>query len=225
MIKACIFDLDGTLVDSIEDIAAACNYALEQFGFPSETPQAIQSYFGDGIAKVIERSMPAEARSEDNITKVKEAMLKYYSDHLTVYTKPFVGITQMLQGLLAMKIRWIVLSNKAQDQTMGIVHGLFGKNLFEKISGLRSGVLRKPDPRETLRCIEDAGLKTYECLFIGDSPGDMITAKKAGIKPVGVAWGYFPEETLIRKGADMILQSPAELLDYLGFVNGTKPVV
>lgn len=215
MKKACIFDLDGTLVDSIQDITAACNHALQKFGFSAKTYRDIQSYFGDGIAKVIERSMPEASRNPKNIDMVKEEMMAYYSSHLTVTTEPFKGIWQLLEKLLEMKMRLFVVSNKVQYQTKTIVNMIFGEKIFEKVVGLGPNVPRKPDPFATLRCIEEAGLKANECFFIGDSPGDVATAKKAGIEPIAVSWGYFPVEILIRAGADLIINDPIELIALL----------
>jgi phosphoglycolate phosphatase len=215
MIKACIFDLDGTLADTIWDIAEACNRALTGMGFEARPPRKIQSYFGKGIAKVLERCLPEEDRSEEIAQRLAERMHRYYAEHLLDKTVLFPGIGETVTQLRALGVPLYVVTNKPHEQAVPIIHGLFGKNAFVKISGIGPDVPRKPDPKETLRCVHESGFQPEKVVMIGDSPGDMRTAKNAGIVAAGVAWGYFPPEVLMDAGADLILNAPQDIVDMI----------
>ena len=214
MIKACVFDLDGTLIDSLGDLAASGNYALKQNGYPERSITEFRSYLGDGVRELVKRSIPEAERNDGNISKVMREMLDYYSEHLLDNTRLYNGVVPLIKVLQTKDIRLFIYTNKYHYQAVEIVSRVFGQDVFEVV-GLKPNGERKPDTKAILDSILRLGLGTEECVFIGDAPVDMITAKKAGMYAVGAAWGYHATEKLIKAGADFMADTPLDVLSFL----------
>lgn len=212
---AALFDLDGTLVDSLADIGGAVNHALASHGLPVHPIEAYRSFVGEGVRRLVERALPVGQL--ELATTVLVAYRRHYAEHLLVHTAPFPGIAALLDALVARGLRLAVLSNKPDDATRTIVRALFSRWSPEPVHGERPGVPRKPDPTAALEIAGALGVEPERCLFIGDSGIDMRTARNAGMLPVGVLWGLRSAEELTRSGAHALIAHPLELL---GLIEG-----
>ncbi len=211
MIKAVIFDLDGTLVNSLYDLGESTNFALKQMGFPTHPTEAFKYFVGDGIPKLIERAVPENRRDPETQSHVLDIFMRHYKEHYADNTAPYVGIPQMLEQLTAKGIKTAVVSNKAHSMAVTVTEKLFG-NKFSLVCGKREDFPSKPDPALTLWVAREIGVRPEECLFVGDSGMDMKAAKNAGCVAVGVLWGFREREELLLNGADCIIDSPNEIL-------------
>jgi len=207
--KAAIFDLDGTLVDSVADLADAFNYGLEQFGQPKRTVDALRKMIGDGIRITVSRAI--EPDRQDLIDYVVEKMREKYAEICLDKTKPYDGIFETLAELGKKGVKLAVLTNKDQTTAKKIVSHFFD-GYFEIICGTTSGEPVKPDPQKALQIIEKFGLSAAQTVFVGDSGVDMQTAKACKNYAVGVSWGLRSIEELKQNGADIIISKPRELL-------------
>lgn len=214
MIKAVIFDLDGTLVNSLADLADSTNYALAQFGFPPHDVEEFKMLVGDGMPKLIERALPIENRDDSTKTKVLQTFLKHYRTHYVDKTTVYEGVSELLSQLKERNIKIAVVSNKADVMTIVVVEKLFGK-IFDCVTGKRDGYPAKPDPTLTLQIIEKLGVKSQECLFVGDSGMDMATAVNSGCVAVGILWGFRGREELLKNGAKYIIETPKQVINVL----------
>ena len=216
MINLCIFDLDGTLVDSLYDLADSMNYALEKNGLPTHDREKYRFMVGNGISVLADRAMVVPDSTD---TGIKERVLAdfnpRYREHCMDFTRPYEGITELLDELDKRGIAYSVLSNKPDPFTKLIVSTLFAGRSFAVIRGTREGCPRKPEPDAALEIIREAGVSSEEVLYIGDTNVDMKTAENAGLKKVGVSWGFRPVEELIEAGADFIADKPADILSQL----------
>lgn len=210
MYKAAIFDLDGTLLNTIKDLAAACNTALEAFDYPTHDEETYKTYVGNGIYKLVERSVPEEKRDKANVLKVKEVFDAYYSEHSLDQTQPYEGIRELLKTLKENGIVCGVVTNKAHSYAVKLVELFFG-DLVEYTLGQREGIPTKPHPQSVLEMIDYFKVSQQECLYIGDSNVDMETAKAADVDSVGVLWGFRGEEELVKAGAKYIISTTREL--------------
>lgn len=213
--KLVIFDLDGTLLDTIETLSMACNNALALNGFPMHPIPDYCQMIGNGIAKLVERAMPQESRSESNINGVKGDFVRLYTQNISLGTKPYDGVDKLLCDLESMGIILAVASNKFQSGTEELVSYFFGERNFLAVCGNMPAVPLKPDPTIVEKIIEKAGVSKADVIYIGDSGVDMQTARNAGIKSIGVSWGLRDVEELKRAGADIIIHHPSEVLDYV----------
>ncbi len=212
MIKAVIFDLDGTLVNTISDLAASVEKALSEFGYPSHTTEEYTSYVGNGTYKLIERSLPAD--TDKNIVEAVHARFgEIYSQHYCDTSLPYEGITELLDLLVSRGAAICVNSNKPDTFTKEIIAKLFPMYTFDHVVGQRDDVPKKPDPASELDIISSLGLDGSEVLHIGDSDVDIFTAHNAGIKALGCAWGFRPKETLI--SAEYLADTPYEAKEIL----------
>ena len=212
MIKAVIFDLDGTLLDTLEDLANACNYALRSCGYEEHAINEYVKFVGSGRYVLIQRILPEIYReNEVVINKVLALFDEYYGDHMLDTTKPYEGIDNMIDGLKKNNIKLAVVSNKPDEFAAEVVKKYFGDK-FEITYGQRVNHAVKPDPRTVYEVIEYLKVGKEECIYVGDSDVDMITAKNANVKSVGVAWGFRGEEELISAGANHIIHNPNDLL-------------
>lgn len=218
MIKAVLFDLDGTLVNSLEDLANSTNYALEKFGFPTHETEKFKYFVGDGMPKLIERVLPIENRDEDTHVKVLECFMNHYREHYVDKTVAYDGIDALINFLKEKDIKLAVISNKAQEMAVTVANKLFG-NVFDIVCGKQEGYPAKPDPALTLKVINDLGVTPDECIFIGDSGMDMAVAKNAKCLSIGVLWGFRTMEELGNNGADFIVETPFEILQIVGEIN------
>lgn len=213
MIKTCIFDMDGTLANTLQDITNAGNYALTQLGYPTHPAQDFKEFIGNGIFTLIALAMPEPARTESNVNKALSFMLDYYDQHLLDFTLPYDGNPELLHALADHSIAICVVTNKADHQAKRMAHTLFPDIPFLSILGEREGSKIKPDPTDALTCARLSGAEPRECAFIGDSRADVLTGRNAGMVCVSVDWGFRSREFLENASPDHIVSTPQELRD------------
>lgn len=211
MIKAVLFDLDGTLVNSLKDLATGVNHTLAYYGYPVHAVDKYRYFAGDGIPKMIERALPENSRSREIIEKCRDTFLLYYGEHYADYTAPYIGVPETVSELKTMGIKLAVVSNKAQAMADIVVSKLYPKT-FDIVAGKRENYNTKPDPALTLEIIKELSLKPCECLFCGDSGMDMQTAVRCGAVGVGVLWGFRTREELLDSGAEFLIDKPESIL-------------
>lgn len=208
-----IFDLDGTILDTLDDLADAANAALASQGYPLRTRDEVRMFVGNGIRKLIERATP-DGVSESDIVKTHEAFTAYYSAHCKDKTKPYDGIPELVAALRAKGIRSAVVSNKADYAVKKLCGEYFG-GLFEISIGEREGIRKKPAPDTVLEVMRVLGASPEETVYIGDSDVDILTAENSGIDCIGVSYGFRGREFLESHGAKVIADSVDELLEIL----------
>ena len=217
-----IFDLDGTLLNTIDDLGYACNYALDKTGYPTFPIEAYPAKVGNGINNLIRRALPETERTEENIQKVRAYFVPYYNEHNCDYTRPYEVIEAVLKTLKAQGHLLAVASNKYQAATEKIVEHFF-PGVFDVILGEREGVERKPNPQivfdilDRLRLTEDrpASPDRVQTLYIGDSLVDYETAKNANVPFVACSWGFVAREKLVEAGVAHIIDKPEEILSVI----------
>jgi phosphoglycolate phosphatase len=213
--RATLFDLDGTLLDTLTDIAHAANEALAMEGFPARTEADYLRFVGDGIATTLRRALPPD-RADDALVGRCEANFQVtYGRGWNVHTRPYAGIPELLDALSAQGILLAILSNKADDFAKQIGETYLAPWPFRAIVGLRKGVPRKPDPTAALEIAATLNVEPASCVFVGDSAVDIQTGRAAGMFPVGVSWGFQTVEMLREAGAGAIIDHPRELLELL----------
>ena len=216
--EAAIFDLDGTLVNSLDDLADSANGTLRAHSFPMHEVEAYRYFVGDGTRKLMERILPQEYAADT--TFVEQFMSKYkdrYARNLLQKTKPYDGIMEMLEELRRRGIPMAVCTNKHQSAAEMIVKTLFPHGFFQEIIGDQEGLPRKPNPQKVLRIMRNFGVTREQTAYFGDTDVDMDTARNAGAFAVGVLWGFRPEEELVAHGADLLLSHPMELFEKVTF--------
>ena len=216
--KAAIFDLDGTLIDSLADLADSANEMLAGFGFPRHDLDKYRYFVGNGSRKLIERCLPAEKAADSAF--VDEALAKYklcYDRNLTHKTVCYEGIMDMLTALQAKHIPLGICTNKHQSAADIIVDKLFPKDMFVSVIGDCKDMPRKPDPKKVLLIAAKMGVKPAEVAYFGDTSVDMDTANNAGMLPIGVTWGFRPRVELVEHGAKILLDTPMELFSKVEF--------
>ena len=207
-----IFDLDGTLLDTLEDLADAVNRTLAAHGFPTHSVDAYRYIIGDGSKKLIERALPPEHRDRETVAGCFEAYRHDYRQNWNVKTKLFEGIPEMLHRLTERRLKMAVLSNKPHEFTQQCVAELLAPWHFEPILGQRENVPLKPDPAGALEIVRQFNLPPSDFLYLGDSAVDMQTATAAGMFAVGACWGFRTATELRQSGAKKLIEKPAELL-------------
>lgn len=210
MYKAVLFDMDGTLVDSVGDLAEATNYALKKHGYETRPTEAYGKFAGNGVYVMIERALKPVTVSDSVLHELRDDFFDYYSNHCTVNTTVYNGISELVDSLKAAGIKVGCITNKVEPVAKDIINTFFGG--MDKVYGQTDGVPNKPDPMLTLRALSELGIKPQECLFVGDSEVDMQTACAAGCVPVGVLWGYRTREILEEAGAKYIICNADEVL-------------
>ena len=216
--EAAIFDLDGTLVNSLDDLADSANAVLHRHGFPVHDVEAYRYFVGNGSRKLIERILPADHAVDEEF--VRDFLAEYkeqYAANLLHKTKPYAGIMEMLEELRRRRIPMAVCTNKHQSAAEVIMEALFPRDMFCEIIGDQVGLPRKPDPRKVLHIMENMGIAGDRTLYFGDTSVDMDTARNAGTFAVGVLWGFRPPEELSEHGADILLKHPMELFEKVTF--------
>lgn len=216
MKRLVIFDLDGTLLNTIDDLAASANYALAQCGYPLHDVCEYPMFVGNGISKLLERALPAEARCEAVMQRMREVFLQYYDSHNAVYTRPYEGIVALLEELQRRGVMLAVASNKYQSATEALMAHYFPSIRFVAVLGQRDSVPVKPHPAIVHDIFSIAGVAANEVLYVGDSDVDMLTAAAAGVTSVGVTWGFRSEVELRSAGASHIIGRAEELTGLLG---------
>ena len=208
-----IFDLDGTLLNTIDDLGYACNYALEKTGHPTFPIEAYPAKVGNGINNLIRRALPESERTEENILRVREFFVPYYNEHNCDYTHPYTGIPEVLAELKAQGHLLAVASNKYQAATEKIVNHFF-PGIFDVILGEREGIERKPNPqivRDILKRLRVTG-DGLRVLYLGDSLVDYETAKNANVPFVACSWGFVSRERLVTAEIATIVDTPKDIL-------------
>lgn len=211
MIKLCMFDLDGTLIDSAPDLMSSMNHALKRNGLPLVTRDLIVSHMGTGLSNLIKGSIPADLYSEALIEKVRAPYTAWYTEHCADDTTVYPGVSEMLESLCNLKIKLAVITNKPHIFLDKVLRAFFPTVAFVRTIGAGE-YPHKPDPAALLAVMEETGCKKAESAYVGDMSVDMETASRAGILSVGVAWGYQNREALKEAGAAHILEKPEELL-------------
>jgi len=213
--RAVIFDLDGTLLDTIEDLTEAMNAALAKLGLPGKSTAECKTFVGDGVATFVRRVLPPEARDDENFARrLRDFMRAEYAVRQTVKTRPYPGIPETLDALAERRIPLAVLSNKPHDSTLAVVGHYFGRWEFRAVLGARDGVPAKPDPAGALEIAALLGLAPADVFYLGDTNTDMQTAVAAGMFPAGALWGFRTAEELLANGARVLLERPADLLAF-----------
>ncbi len=213
--KLAIFDLDGTILDTLEDLADSVNYALTKCGYPMRTLTEVRSFVGNGIRKLIERSLP-KGTSESEIDRVYSIFTPYYKENCAVKTHPYDGIAETLQFLREEGILTAVLSNKADYAVQPLVKQYFN-GLFDTAYGEREGIPRKPSPEGVMAILEELQISPKDAVYIGDSNVDIETARNAGLACISVDWGFRDRQQLLDCGAEIVISVPEELLEiFLG---------
>lgn len=206
--RAVLFDLDGTLLDTLDDIALAANLVLKKHGFPLHPTEAYRLFIGHGSRTLIERALPADRRQDEVVDACTVEFLDTYGRNWDRNTKPFSGIYDVLDFLIKKDVRLAVLSNKAHAFTVKCVAHFFNRYPFEVVLGQQDGLPMKPDPSGALKVVQQMNLEPGDFIYVGDSATDMKTACAAGIPAVGVLWGLRGEAELKEAGADMLLSDP-----------------
>ncbi|NLM28538.1 MAG: HAD family hydrolase [Clostridiaceae bacterium] len=210
--KAVIFDLDGTLLDTIDDLADSMNAVLKRSSLPVHDTERYRYFVGTGLRNLVRKALPEELRTDDNISKYTNAMAREYEARWDKKTRPYEGIIDLLYSLSEIGVRMAVLSNKPHLFTLKVVEKFLPADFFECVFGDREGIPRKPDPVSALEISSLMKIPPEHFLYVGDSDTDIKTAVSAGMYPVGVKWGFRDINELIRAGAKMILEKPRELL-------------
>lgn len=206
-----IFDLDGTLLNTIDDLGYACNYALEQAGFATHRIESYPQMVGNGINNLIRRALPEAERTEENVLRVRSFFVPYYDAHNCDYTRPYDGIPELLAALRAQGHQLAVASNKYQAATEKIVEHFF-PGVFDVILGEREGTERKPNPQIVYDIATSLNRSLDEALYIGDSLVDRDTAENAHVPFVACSWGFVRREALVQAGVTRIVDAPEEII-------------
>lgn len=210
MYRNVIFDLDGTLLNTLDDLADAGNHVCRLNGWPEHPVEAYKYFVGNGIEKLVERVMPPEHRRPDTVKAAFDTFVAYYDIHKEDKTRPYPGISTLLECLQAQGIRMAVLTNKAHPLAGDVVERYFpGK--FSWVQGALPGQPTKPDPTLLRALMEEMGANESDTLFVGDSNVDVRTAKNGNLPCCGVLWGFRTREELLAEGADFLALSPEEL--------------
>lgn len=212
--SAVFFDLDGTLANSLADLATAVNHVLSSKGFPIHNTECYKYFAGDGILKMIERSVPAEHRQSSVVSDLKDMFMDYYANHYADNTVAYDGLNELITTLKKNGIKLAVVTNKAQAMAEMVVEKLFG-NAFDYILGLREGIPAKPDPTGIFMAMKELDVKPEDCAFVGDTGMDVAGGVNAGAFPIGVLWGFREKEELAKFGAKAFANNATELLSLL----------
>ena len=215
MKKLVIFDLDGTLLDTIADLAESANYALKQLGYPTHDVETIRTFVGNGINKLLERALPPHEQTEENVMRMRSHFVPYYDVHNADLSSPYPGIVNLLEDLQAKGIQIAVASNKYQAATVKLVKQYFPNIDFVEILGQREGINVKPDPTIVFDILKKAKVSCEETLYVGDSGVDMQTAINAGVDAVGVTWGFRPRAELESFRPMGLIDKAKELLEFI----------
>lgn len=213
--KAVIFDLDGTLLDSLIDLANSANRILEKYDLPTHPVERYKNFIGDGALKLVERFLPEQERTTEKIKTFTLEFKADYSETCDLYSKPFDGIIPMLTELKNRNLKLAILSNKPHDLTVRCTDKLLPVELFDAILGHVEGESRKPNPQSSLQLIQELDVSPFETVFVGDMEMDINTALNAKFKPVGVSWGFRTKQQLLALGAEQVIDYPNQLLDLL----------
>lgn len=206
-----LFDLDGTLINSLDDLADACNWMLSQSGFPTHSLDEYRHFVGNGVYKLVERALPESHRTPEEVTAFKAVFDARYEAHCMDKTRPYPGVPELLKALKTGGFRLAVLSNKSDAFVQAIVSGIFGAGFFDAVRGQLDGIPKKPAPDGVWSLLKELSVSRENALFIGDSDVDILTAKNAGLPSAGAVWGFRGREELQKAGADFLVEAPKEI--------------
>ena len=213
VIKAVIFDLDGTLANTLYDLQDAVNRALSKYGFPEHTTEEYRRFVGNGMDNLVFRAS-GECENEEMRAKIKKEFLDYYTVHSCDKTVVYEGVKELLKEVKSMGLKTAVVTNKDDAAAKDVVKFLMG-DVFDIVAGHTPSFAHKPDPSLTLHVMDKLGVKPCECVFLGDSGVDIKTGVNSGATPVGETWGFRDEEELLECGAKYIIHKPIELIDVI----------
>ena len=211
MKKLVIFDLDGTLLNTIADLANSTNYALKVLGYPIHEPDKYNFMVGNGINKLFERALPNGEKTEENVLRVRQEFVPYYDQHNADKSRPYPGVTELLETLQTAGMQLAVASNKYQAATEKLIAHYFPNIKFTAVFGQREGIPVKPDPIIVKEILQIAKVQEEETLYVGDSGVDMQTAINAGVTSCGVTWGFRPRTELESFHPDHIVDNAEEI--------------
>ncbi len=215
MKKLAIFDLDGTLLNTIKDLGVAVNHALNINGYPTHAIETYTTRVGNGVRKLVERSMPEEFRSEQVVDKLLADFREYYNQHLYDFTTCYPGVENLLRELHGRGVALAVASNKYESAVIELINHFFGDLPFVAVCGSVEGVPRKPDPSVVFRILSEHPTRKADVIYIGDSAVDIETARRAGVAAVGVSWGFRPVDEIKSAHPDYLIDDPAELFSLI----------
>lgn len=213
MYKLAIFDLDGTLLDTLGDLCASVNFALRKFGFPERTIDEVRSFIGNGVVKLMERSTP-EGIDSNTQQKCLDTFRKYYLQHMADTTAPYANVTTLLSDLRKKGVKIAVVSNKLHPAVEDLCESYF-PGLIDKAVGVSVEEERKPSPINVIKTMELYEADADNCIYIGDSEVDVQTAHNAGIKCIGITWGFRDRECLEANGCDFIADTADEVFSLI----------
>ena len=214
MYKVCIFDLDGTIADTVESMAYVGNQVLREFGLTALPVENYNFYAGDGADELVRRMLAATPGGDKaDYEQIRTVYRQRFAENPFYHVKPFDGIIELLEKLKEENIKIAVLSNKPHEAAVEVVNKIFGETMFHKVQGQTERIPRKPSPVGALAIAEAFGVKPEECLYCGDTNTDMDTGKAAGMYTIGVTWGFRPRQELVEHHADKIVDTPQEIFD------------
>lgn len=213
--RAVIFDLDGTLLDTLQDLGEAMNAVLGEHGFPEHPLDAYRYFVGEGMETLIRRTLPEERRDEALVARLLEMMREEYGRRWRDHSRPYPGVPEMLDKLEARGLPKAVFSNKPHLFTVEMVEEILGNWSFSAVRGILPGTPRKPDPAVALEISREMKIPPQDIVFVGDSDLDMLTARAAGMFGIGVLWGFRDAAELLGAGARALLSHPRELLNFV----------
>ncbi|MEK6201376.1 MAG: HAD family hydrolase [Desulfobulbaceae bacterium] len=214
-IRGVIFDLDGTLVDTLEDLADAANATLAHFGFPTHSSDAYRYFVGDGLMTLMECIVPDNKRSQQEIAACMDSFMQIYSQSWDLQSRPYAGVVEMLQHLRQAGLKLGVLSNKPHAFTQLCVDRFFAADTFDFVYGQREGVPKKPDPAGALEIAALMQLSPQQILYVGDTATDMQTGNRAGMFTMGALWGFRERLELEKNKAGKIISHPSEIVHHV----------
>lgn len=212
--KTIIFDLDGTLLNTLADLADSANFTMKQMGYPAHPLESYRYFVGNGVPKLLERCLPEDKRTEENILAARKLFAEYYNVHYADKTKPYDGVAELLESLKKSGVKMAIASNKSDEFTQLVVKKFFG-DIFDIVQGGKADVPKKPAPDIVYGIMERLGAVSENTYFAGDSNVDMYTAKNAGITAIGCLWGFRTKEELVEGGADFLAEKPSDIYDII----------
>jgi len=214
--RACIFDLDGTLGDTRASLVYSVGLTLKEMGLPGITDEQCISFVGNGARYLIKRALAAsQAGSEARIEEGMEVYGRIFDKNCTWKVSPYEGVLEVLQAMKDRGMKLAVLSNKPHKQTIKVVEAMCGKGMFSYIQGQKAEIPRKPDPSGIRYALDELGVGVKDCLYVGDSEVDALTGRNAGIKTICVSWGFRTKEELKAADAEYIIDKAEELLQFV----------
>lgn len=214
--KACIFDLDGTLTDTLESLTYSVNLTLKEMGLTEISADQCRQFVGNGARFLMKQALMASG--DTDASRLDEGMDVYgriFQENCTYHVTPYDGVVWMLEDMKSRGIRLAVLSNKPHQQTQDVVGEIFGDEVFDCVQGQCEGMPRKPDPAGVYHLLEKMQVSKEECLYVGDSEVDIATGHAAGVKSIGVEWGFRSRQTLLEAGAEYVINAPEQLLNFV----------